>query len=375
MDLTPACVVLNMLPGIGPLRVKALLEHFDQDIARLFENKDRLLFQELAGIPKIGPSLAKQIFDWKEHVDLESELKLIEEANVTVLTLFHKDYPPLLREIYDPPIVLYVQGQLQAPQDHCGLGMVGGRKPSFRGEENAKQFAFQLAQQGVTIISGLARGIDTASHLGAIAAKGRTIGVLGSGLGEMYPEENRPLAEKIVQGHFGAVISEFPMTKKPSKYTFPMRNRIISGCSQGVVIVEASEKSGSLITATLALEQSRNVFAIPGPIHQFTCTGSNKLIQEGAKMVLGVEDILEDLNLDKLQPTWNQVVTSEKKDSSPLSPAETSVYAAMDEQETSIDQIIENSKLDSAQVTSALLLLELKNVVKQLSGKYYVKII
>ena len=219
----------------------------------------------LRTVEGIGPEVSSVIASWKEHADLNAELALVEKAGARVLTQSDSEYPELLKEIHDPPVVLYVLGKLEDKDQRNGIGIVGTRKASHYALESAKKLGYQLAYSGLTIYSGLARGIDTAAHQAALAANGRTVAVLGSGLAHLYPEENIPLAEKIGGGH-GAVISEFPMGTTPTKQTFPKRNRIISGCSFGLLVVEAGLNSGALISAREAGDQGRSLYAVPGRI-------------------------------------------------------------------------------------------------------------
>jgi len=237
--------------------------------------------------------------------------------------------------------------------------------------ESAKKLAYQLAYAGLTVISGLARGIDTAAHQGALAAKGRTIAVNGAGLAKLYPPENAALADKIRNGN-GAIVSEFSMDIEPDRQTFPMRNRIIAGWSHGILVVEAGLNSGALITAAQALEQGRSVYAVPGHINAPSAMGSNRLIQQGAKLVMDASDILDDLQI--LLPEAKPSAQAAARPLPPLSDEERRIYNAIDSTETSIDDIAAKSGLPSAVVSSTLLQLELKRLVKQLPGKYFVKL-
>src|SRR6202790_758213 len=290
MNSSEACIALNMLPTVGPVRLRKLLE--------IFEEPQRVLAakrSELRGAAGIGNEVADQIANWESIVDLAAELDRIREFGVTVITQESPSYPKPLREIHAPPIVLYVWGELQE-RDHHAIGIIGARRTTHYGTESAKKLAYQLAYAGLTVISGLARGIDTAAHQGALAAKGRTIAVIGSGLSKLYPPENRALAEKICNGS-GAVVSEFSMEIEPDRQTFPMRNRIISGWSHGILVVEAGANSGALITPSQALEQGRSVYAVPGHINAPSAIGSNRLIQQGAKLVMDANDVLDDLQI------------------------------------------------------------------------------
>src|ERR1700680_3181269 len=287
MNSTEACIALNMLPTVGPVRLRKLLQVFKEPQAILAAKRT-----ELRKVEGIGGEVADQISNWESIVDLPAELKRVKDFGATVITQNSPSYPKPLREIHAPPIVLYVWGEIQERDQHA-LGIIGARRTTHYGSESAKKLAYQLAYAGLTVISGLARGIDTASHQGALAAKGRTIAVLGTGLHHLYPAENRALAEKIVSA--GAVVTEFPMETTPDRQTIPMRNRIISGWGFGLLVVEAGVNSGALISASQAADQGRNLYAVPGPIDRPTSHGTNRLIQQGAKLAMSVDDILEDV--------------------------------------------------------------------------------
>jgi len=287
-----------------------------------------------------------------------------------VITQDSPEYPRQLREIHAPPIVLYVWGEI-LERDHHAIGIIGARRTTHYGTESAKKLAYQIAYAGLTVISGLARGIDTAAHQGALAAKGRTVAVIGAGLSHLYPPENAALVEKIRDGH-GAVISEFSMNIEPDRQTFPMRNRIISGWSHGILVVEAGLNSGALITAAQALEQGRSVYAVPGQINVPNAQGSNRLIQQGAKLVMEANDILDDLQV--LLPETKPSPAAAARPLPRLTDEERNVYEAIHANETSIDDIAARAALPSSKVSSALLRLELKRLVKQLPGKYFVKL-
>src|SRR2546427_8939043 len=365
MNATEACIALNMLPTVGPVRLRKLLEVFKEPQQILAAKRT-----ELRKVEGIGSEVADQIANWDSEVDLSLELKRVRDFGATVITQESPSYPRSLREIHAPPIVLYIWGELQEP-DHHALAIIGARRTTHYGSESAKKLAYQLAYAGLTVISGLARGIDTAAHQGALAAKGRTIAVIGSGLSKLYPTENRALAEKIRDGN-GAIVSEFSMEIEPDRQTFPMRNRIISGWSHGILVVEAGANSGALITASQALEQGRSVYAVPGHINAPSALGSNRLIQQGAKHVMDANDILDDLQI--LLPETKPPPEAASRQLPPLSEEERRVYDAIDVSETPIDQIAVKCDLPSAIVSSTLLRLELKRLVKQLPGKYFVKL-
>src|SRR5256885_1584992 len=365
MNAIEACIALNMLPTVGPVRLRKLLEVFQEPQQILGAKR-----HELRKVEGIGNEVADQISNWQSTIDLSAELQRIRDVGATVITQQSPSYPPPLRQIHAPPIVLYVWGELQE-RDYHAIGVIGARRTTHYGTESAKKLAYQLAYAGLTVISGLARGIDTAAHQGALAAKGRTIAIIGSGLAKLYPPENGPLAEKIRSGN-GAIVSEFSMDIEPDRQTFPMRNRIISGWSHGILVVEAGLNSGALITASQALEQGRAVYAVPGHINAPSAIGSNRLIQQGAKLVMDASDILDDLQI--LLPETKPSPEASVRPLPPLSDEERRVYDAIDASETPIDEIATRSKLASATVSATLLQLELKRLVKQLPGKYFVKL-
>lgn len=365
MTPTEACIALNMLPTMGPVRLRKLLE--------VFETPERILAAKrdaLRAVEGIGREVVDQITSWETLVDLPAELERIREFGADVITAQSPLYPKQLREIHSPPIVLYVWGELTERDQHA-IAVIGSRRTTHYGLESAKKLSYQLAYAGLTVISGLARGIDTAAHHGALAAKGRTVAVIGSGLAKLYPPENAALAEKIRNGS-GAIVSEFSMEIQPDRQTFPMRNRIISGWSQGLLVVEAGANSGALISVAQALEQGRNVYAVPGHINAPTAIGSNRLIQQGAKLVMDASDILDDLQI--LLPESKPPIGATSRALPPLSDEERRVYEAINETETQIDDIAAKAELPSGTVSSTLLRLELKKLVKQLPGKYFVKL-
>jgi DNA processing protein len=357
-----AFLALNMVPHLGPVRLRRLLDTFG--------SPDRVLSakrHELQCIEGMNQPLVESLASWESVVDLQRELERIREFGATLLTLDDPNYPALLRKIHDPPTILYVWGKLEL-RDHHAVGVVGSRHTSHYGLECAKKISYQIAYAGLTVVSGLARGIDTAAHQGALAAKGRTVAVLGSGLQHLYPSENQALAEKIASS--GAVVTEFPMDTMPDRQTFPMRNRIISGWGFGLLVVEAGINSGALISASQAAEQGRNLYAIPGPIDRPTSHGANRMIQQGAKLVMSVDDILEDLQ--SLFPKAPDLLPSKPPD---LEGDLLKVYDAIASGETSIDEIIQRSGIGASSATVALLQLEVRHLIKQLPGKYFVKLL
>lgn len=287
-----------------------------------------------------------------------------------------KEYPTNLKYIYNPPGTLYVQGDI-IPEDNIAIAIVGSRRATYYGLKNAQALSFALAAKGITIISGLARGVDSAAHRGALQAQGRTIAVLGSGLNRIYPRENKRLAEKISQN--GAVISEFPQDTSPHRQNFPRRNRIISGLSLGVVVVEAAEKSGALITANCALEQGREVFALPGKVDSFTSCGTHSLIKQGAKLVESVEDIIEELEpLKFCRPVPFRVAAQTKSEGKTmlepnLPQEEKQVYSCLSSEPVHLDELVQKVGIPYGKLLTSLLKLEHRKLAKELPGKVFAR--
>ncbi|HXI83295.1 MAG TPA: DNA-processing protein DprA [Verrucomicrobiae bacterium] len=370
MTSREAYIALNMVGGVGPIRVRALRDRFGEPQAILAASKG-----ELMQVEGVGEEVARSITRWREKVDLDAELQRIEKSGVRVVSCDDAEYPKHLREIYDPPLVLYVRGSL-TERDSLAIAVVGSRRTSLYGQDMARKLAFQLARVGVTVVSGLARGIDTAAHNGALQAKGRTVAVIGCGIDIVYPAENKKLADDIVEKG-GAVVTEFPFGVQPDRQNFPMRNRIISGWSLGVVVVEANLKSGALITANQAGEQGRQVFAVPGRADSILSKGANKLIKDGAKLTEDVEDILSEFEylLPKMatEPKEPGLGGEGTKPALQLSETEEKVMAQVGTEEVAIDEIIRASGLTTACVSATLLALEMKRLVRQLPGKRYVR--
>ena len=371
MTSREAYIALNMVDGVGPIRVRALLDRFAEPQAILAASKS-----ELMQVDGVGEEVARSVTTWREQVDLDAELQRIEKGGVQVVTRDDAEYPKNLREVYDPPLVLYVKGGM-SERDGLAIAVVGSRRTTLYGQEMARKLAFQLARVGVVVVSGLARGIDTAAHNGALQAKGRTVAVIGCGIDIMYPTENQKLADEIVEKG-GAVVTEFPFGVKPDKQNFPMRNRIISGWSLGTVVVEANLKSGALITANQAAEQGRQVFAVPGRADSILSRGTNKLIKDGAKLTEDAEDILGEF--EYLLPKRAMESLGEAgadgggtKPALKLSETEKKVIAHLSQEEMAIDDIIRASGLTTACVSATLLSLEMKRLVRQLPGKQYVR--
>ncbi len=376
-------ILLNLLPELGPLRLRRLLEAFG-DLDGLWRASAR----DLERVNGLGPRAAARIAAIRQDdSQLRDELALAARHGVTILTREEPAYPVALTTIPDPPLALYVRGTL-TEADAVAVGIVGTRRASVYGLTSAERLGAELAGCGITVVSGLARGIDAAAHRGALTA-GRTLAVLGSGLARLYPPEHAELAERVAAK--GAVLSEYPMDTPPLPLQFPRRNRLISGLSLGVVIVEAAQRSGALITADCALEQGREVFAVPGPMRAVTSQGTHQLLKQGARLVTSVDDIVQELRLDMLPsaaagrtpypadegvrlPSIDAAQDGVPSGVEGLPEAERKVLACLREQEPrDIDAIAADSGLELPDVSSLLLQMELKHLVRQLPGKQFVR--
>ena len=341
MDSREALIALNLIEGVGPVRARSLLEHFGDAPKILAAPKSALL-----RVRNIGDETAEAIAAWEKTIDLAGELKRISDFGCHVLISSDENYPASLREIYDPPLVLYIKGELTA-KDKNAVAMVGSRQTTHYGIETARKLAYQLAYVGVTVVSGGARGIDTAAHQGALAAKGRTVCVLGTGVNIVFPPENKDLFGRIAEN--GAVITQFPFNRNGDRQSFAIRNRIIAGMTLGTVVVEADLHSGALITSNFATEYGRQVFAVPGRIDSPRSKGCHDLIKKGAKLCEGAEDILSEF--EYLFPGSNRPPSPGETGVLPaleLSANEQKVFDALDREERSIDEVIRKSGLPSS---------------------------
>jgi DNA processing protein len=366
MDPREALVALNLVEHVGPVRVRQLLQHFGDPVAILGASRSQLL-----RVSGIGEETAEAIAGWERTIELGVELKRIAEFGCRIVTQADSDYPDLLRQIYDPPIVLYVRGEL-LPKDKNSVAMVGSRMSTHYGIEVARKLAYQLAYLGVTVVSGGARGVDSAAHQGALSAKGRTIVVLGTGINLVFPPENAELYERVVSN--GAVLTQFPFNRPGDKQTFPIRNRLVAGMTLGTVVVEANLTSGALITANFANEYGRQVFAVPGRIDSPRSKGCHDLIKKGAKLCEGAEDILSEF--EYLFPPSNKSPSAVETGVLPaieLSANEQKVYDVLSADETGIDEVIRKSGLPTSAVSVALLSLEMKRLIRQLPGKFFAR--
>lgn len=372
MDLLElqAWLTLQSLPGLGDRTVVKLVQAFGSPQAVIGASDEELAANgcqaQLAAVIRRGP-------EPDVHRQIERRLAAVARLKIGVVSLFDRAYPSRLRHIADPPPLLYVTGALQE-RDAVAVAIVGGRRATPTGRVVTEEIARTLAAAGVTIVSGLARGIDGAAHRGALSGRGRTIAVLGCGIDRTYPQEHETL-RRAIETH-GAVMTELPIGAPPQSHHFPRRNRIISGLSLGVLVTEAASESGSLITAKLALEQGREVFAVPGSVREAACTGSNRLLKEGATLVERAEDILDDI-LPQLDARARAALNIDGLPSSTtrrLGHEESLVYDALSHEARSVDTVIERTRLSAAQVASTLLSLELHGHVRQLPGQQYIRV-
>lgn len=351
-------IAFNKVPGIGPARLKALV-----DACGSVEAAWKASIQQLRDVGLDRRTL-ENLLEARRTLDPQEEWQRVLDANAQVLTWDDAEYPANLRQVDNPPPVLYLYGTLY-PEDEWAVAMVGTRRASAYGREVAHTLSQELAAQGVTVVSGLALGVDTVAHQAALDAGGRTLAVLGSGVDQVYPAQNRRLADRIAQN--GAIISEYPLGTKPEANNFPPRNRIISGLSRSVVVVEAGQRSGALITANFAAEQGRDVFAVPGSILHPGSQGCNELIQNGAFPLLSVDDVLEQLDIER------QYEQQQVRQNVPDDPLEAQVLMQLTHEPQHIDDIVRGTKLPSAQVGSLLTIMELKGVVRQVDTMCYVR--
>ena len=398
---TISLIHFNLIQGVGLKTVQVLHDVFGSAERALWATPD-----ELRKIDGLSPAICELLIQKPVLYPIERELELINKYGCQVLTLYDDAYPQHLKAIDVPPLVLYIKGELTL-EDSLSISLVGSRNAKDYGRKVSYRLSYQLAQRGLTVVSGFARGIDTAAHRGALEAGGRTIAVMGNGLSVIYPAANRDLVKKIEAS--GALISEFPIEVKPKPGNFPRRNRIISGLTLGTVVVEASNRSGALITARLAGEQGREVFAVPGEIFSELSTGTHKLINDGAKLVNNVDDLLNELPQHALSQIQSSTSVSPRSDietettqeasveksgvksvspqsvpepqqpaqSAPppdLTPDEKTVFYAIGVPSSHIDTIVRTTQLPISQVSSVLLMLELKGVVQQLPGKQFAKV-
>ena len=373
-----AYIVINMLSGIGPARMNILMTRYGNPCDILSAPE-----KELAVLPGMGRILAEKLANWEKYTDLEKELLIAEKSGVKIVTQADENYPSALRELRDAPLCLYVRGELPVNIGERSIGIVGTRNISHYGTRMTRHLAESAAYANFTVISGLAYGVDACAHRSVLASGGKTISVLGGGLTRLQPQDHVPLAREIVEKG-GAVISEFPLETSPTRHTFPMRNRIISGLSTGVLVVEAGLNSGSLITANFALEQNKTLFAVPGHADDPGAAGCNSLIRQGAVLVESFDHILEEF---EFLPTFRNCrgVTEKKERECPAFPEggpltagdenTVKILAALkEERSASLETLAEKTLIPAQSISSLLIMLELERKVERLdSGLYKLK--
>jgi DNA processing protein len=356
-------LALHLVPGLGNVAFKKLLDRFG-DPAEVF----RANLTDLAQVEGLRKQVAQRIVQREFSLDPLNVLRDLEKIGARMVTFSDPTYPEPLREIHDPPMVLYIKG-LEIPCKSTFVAIVGSRNSTPYGLKTAENLAQGLARRGLGVVSGLARGIDSAAHWGCLAGRGFSVGVLGTGIDGVYPQSNKKLFDAMVEK--GAVITEFPLKTPPEPKNFPIRNRLISGLSRGVIVVEATMKSGSLITASVALEQSREVFAVPGSVHSFKSTGCHFLIKQGAKLVENADDVLDELGLNYTHAAKKDSYTEPALP--PLEDNEKRVYDLIGDYPVHIDDIVREGNLEPGTASAVLMRMELKGIVRQLPGKLFVR--
>ncbi len=358
MERKTAWIILNMISGIGPVSIRKLIEVY-RDPVEILNTKPETV-RDI-----INSSAIEGLKNWK-NIQWEKEIEKAESSGIKIVTFDEPCYPESLKQIPDPPPVLYVKGNI--PENRIFIAVVGTRNPSFYGTSMAEKFSLELASYGFCIVSGLARGIDSIAHRAALKTKNQTVAVLGSGLANIYPAENAKLAEEISQN--GAIISEFPLDTSPEKFNFPRRNRIISGLSRAVLVIEAGQRSGALITAHLAAEQNKEVFVLPSDVNRITGKGNNQLIKDGATLVESVEEILKELNLE--------LITEQSDDSKQdfltsqvLTENEKLVYNVIKGKSVDFETIINKTCISADKLMQILTGLEIKGFIDFLPGSIY----
>ena len=361
MNPREAYIVLNMLEGVGPVKVRALIEALGSP-EFIFNTPHK----ELVRVQGIGAELARRILDAPTSLDCTAEVQKANRHGIRIVAFSDNEYPLNLKEIHDPPLVLYIRGSLSAHDRHA-VAIVGSRRTSHYGRVVSDRLAYQLAKVGFTVVSGLARGVDTTAHEGSLKGGGRTLAVLGSALDRLYPPENTDLADRIAKQ--GALLSEFPMGTEPSRSTFPIRNRIVSGLCSGIVVVEAGRNSGALITANEAMEQGRLVFAVPGRIDTPTSKGCHDLLKQGARLVDDIDDILDEFQF-LIPPEQREMVSSlDQRPEVRISESEQALVKALWDGPQTVDALTRSTGLSIAEISMETMTLEMKRVVRMLPGR------
>lgn len=359
---------INSVPGLGPRLLQVLLAAFETPANILAARHNELL-----SVPGIGNKISKAILESSSNTEaIQKEIMECRERGIHLITASSNQYPKLLHEIPDPPLVIYRKGDWK-PSDEISVGIVGSRRCSHYGRQQAERLAEGLARAGVTVVSGLARGIDGAAHLGAIRGKGRTIAVCAQGLSQVYPPEHKELAQQVSES--GALITESPLHRAPTRGLFPQRNRIISGMCLGVIVVEASKSSGSLYTARHAMEQGRDVFAVPGQIDRVESEGCNNLIRDGVTLIRNVDDVLESLGplMEPVQDTETETVVMVPRELN-LTDQERDILNLIPTDPKLVDDIIDAAKIEASRVLATLTMLEMKRLVQRAPGNTFVRV-
>ncbi len=366
-----ALVILNLIRGLGPIRLNSLLSHFG-DPVRILEAG----FGELCAVKGLGKELAESITNWRSESSYKEEMALADRAGVRIITRLDEEYPPLLKEIADAPICLYVRGTLDSLENRM-IALVGSRRTSNYGRMMAEHLARSASFAGWTVVSGLAYGVDAVAHQAVLDAGGKTVAVLGGGLARIYPQDHVAMAKKIIETG-GAIVSEFPMEFSPNRNSFPMRNRIISGISQGVIVVEAGSTSGSLITARFAIEQNRQIFAVPGQADNPQARGCNNLIRQGAKLTETFEDVLNEFEflpgiLPSKRPDVGEAseLSPEDAGAGDDSDEEKRVLRALEDGDASADSLANSTGISAGELLAVLMRLEMGKKIVQLPGKRF----
>ena len=360
-----AWLSLYMIPGLGNAVLKRLIETFG-DPETIF----RVHTTELLRVEGVRRDIAGKIVSRAYDKEAEGQIRKAEQCGARILVYTDPDYPAYLREIHNPPMILFVKGK-EIPLDKTFIGVVGSRNPTHYGRNAAEKIAMGLAVRGAGVVSGLARGIDAAAHQGCLMGDGFTVGVLGTGIDVVYPESNSGLFRRVEEK--GAIVSEFPAGTPPEPRNFPIRNRIISGLTRGTVVVEATRNSGSLITASLALEQGRDVFAVPGSIDSFKSTGSHFLIKQGAKLIENADDILAEFGFVGRGVVGRSAPKNHDGTPRDMDESERKIYEIIGDYPVHIDDIVRLGNMDAGRVAGILMKMELEGMVRQLPGRMFVR--
>ena len=362
-DILHDWMAIHLIPGLGNVLIKNLLDNFGSP-DKIFKAS----ISDLIEIDGISHKTANKIKNREYTSDPIKEVKRVEKAGIRIITYSDPAYPKKLRDIYDPPMLLYLKGK-DIPVNQTFISVVGSRNPTQYGLRAAEKIGQGLARRGLGVASGMARGIDSAAHWGCLSGLGFTIAILGTGIDVLYPKSNNKLFQQIIRK--GAVVSEFPVGTPPEPKNFPIRNRIIAGLSDGVAVVEATKNSGSLITASLALDQGREVFAVPGSINSFKSTGCHFLIKQGARLIENSDDIIEEIGLNHIYTPKTD--TFKQKPCPPMEESEKSLYDIIGDYPIHIDQVVRQGNLKPEEASSILMRMELKGIIKQLPGKMFVR--